>query len=122
MAFEESLDLQVSRDEEGRVRLLRHSAQRFTSERAGLKAPSPRELADAYVRQVLGLYGIHQDEVADLASSIRAEPMEEGPRLKLGEEKTVLDTTVVSYRQTFLGLPVWQAVLEVRHVTAILSG
>ena len=114
MAFEESPNVQVGRDEEGRIRLLRHPAEPFTPDRAGLAAPSARELADEYVRQVLSLYGIGDDEVADLSGAVRPEPVDEGPRLKVREEKTVLDTVVVSYQQTYLGLPVWQAALEVR--------
>ena len=114
MAFEESPNVHVGRDENGRVRILRHPGEPFTQESAGLIAPSARELADEYVRQVYGLYGIDQEEVADLGGEVSPEPLQEGPRLKFGEEKTVLDTTVVSYAQTYLGLPVWQAALEVR--------
>ena len=114
MPFDESPDVQVSRDDEGNVRLLRHPADPYTTERAGLAAPSPRELADSYVEEVREVYGIQAEEAADLAGAIRAEPVEEGARLKAAEEKTMLDTTVVSYQQTYLGLPVWQAALDVR--------
>ncbi len=114
MAFDESPDVQVSRDADGRVRLMRHPQDPFTPERAGLAAASPLELADSYVEQVRQVYGIEEAEAADLAGAIRAEPVEEGPRLKVAEEKTVMDTTVVSYQQTLFGLPVWQAALEVR--------
>lgn len=114
MAFEESPDVHVDRDENERVRVLWHPDEPFTPERARLAAPSRRELADEYVRQVLELYGIDQDEIADLTGEIPSEPVDEGPRLRFGEEKTILDSTVVSYTQTCLGLPVWQAALEIR--------
>jgi hypothetical protein len=114
MPFDDSPNVQVDRDESGHIRILRHAGEPFTTERAGLTAPSARELADEYVRQVLGVYGIEQDEVADLDGEIRTEAVDEGSRLRFSEAKTVLDTTVVSYQETYLGLPVWQAALEVR--------
>lgn len=114
MALEESPEVQVERGESGQVRVVRHPGEPFTRERAGLSTSSTRELTDEYIRQVAELYGIDQEEVADLGGEVRAEPLQEGLRLKFGEEKTVLDTTVVSYVQTYLGLPVWQAALEVR--------
>ena len=86
----------------------------FSAERAGLKSPSPRELADAYVRDVLPLYDLTDEDAADLSAPVRREPVDEGPRLRVDQEKTVLDTVVVSYQQTVLGLPVWQAALQVR--------
>lgn len=114
MAFDDSPDVHTERDEEGHVRVLQHRAEPFTAGAARLGAPSARELADEYVRQVADLYDITPDEIADLQRTALAEPAEEGPRLTFSEEKAALDMTVVSYAQTFLGLPVWQAALEVR--------
>jgi zinc metalloprotease ZmpB len=114
MAFELSPAVEVDRDDQGNVRLLRHPQEPYTPDRAGLTAPSPGELADQYVAEVAPLYGIEEEQVADLTRSAAAEPVVEGPRLRRSEEKTVMDTTVVSYEQTAVGLPVWQAALEVR--------
>jgi len=111
---EETPDVYVGRDEEGRVRVLRHPRQAFTAERAGLSAPSPRELADAYVREVLPTYDVSEEHAAELSAPVRREPVDEGPRLKADQVKNVLDTVVVSYQQTALGLPIWQAALQVR--------
>jgi zinc metalloprotease ZmpB len=115
MAFELSPNVEVDRDEQGHIRLLRHPREPYTPDRAGLVSPSPSELADQYVADVAPLYGIEEEEqVADLTRRALAEPVVEGPRLRRSEEKTVMNTSVVSYEQSVAGLPVWQAALEVR--------
>ena len=114
MVSEESPDVHVGRDAEGRVRVLRHPRQAFSAERVGLDEPSPRELADAYVREVAPLYELDDEQTSDLAGALRHRPTEEGPRLKADQEKELLDTVVVSYQQTVLGLPIWQSALQVR--------
>lgn len=112
--FGESPNVHAGRDKEGRIRVLRHPRERFSAERAGLAFASPRELADAYVREVLPMYDLTEEYVADLSGSLRSQPIDEGERLKLSQEKNSLDTVVVSYQQTALGLPIWQAALQVR--------
>jgi zinc metalloprotease ZmpB len=114
MAFRESPNVHVGRDEEGRVRVLRHPRERFSAERARLTDPSPRELADAYLGDVVAMYDVTEDQTVELSGPIQREPVEEGPRLKFDQAKTVLDTVVVAYQQTVLGLPIWQAALQVR--------
>ena len=114
MAFDEP-DVQVSKDDAGEVRAVRHVGDPFTATRAGVAAPTPGELADAYLHEALPLYGLQPEETSDLRGLVRSEAVaEEGPRLKLDQEKSMLDSTVVSYQQTYLGLPVWQAAFEVR--------
>jgi hypothetical protein len=114
MVSGESPNVDVGRDKDGRVRVLRHPREGFSAERARLTEPSPRELADAYVRDVVPLYDLTQEETAELAGAIRREPVEEGVRLKFDQAKTVVDTAVVAYQQTALALPIWQAALQVR--------
>ncbi len=110
----DSPNVHVGRDDEGRIRVLRHPREPFSAEQAGLAEASPRELADAYVRAVLPMYDLSDEHVADLSAPVRRQPVEEGVRLKIDQEKNVLDTVVVSYQQTVLGLPIWQAALQVR--------
>ena len=110
----DSPDVDVGRDEGGRIRALRHPRAPFSAERAGLKEPSLRGLADAYVREILPLYDLADEQAAELSAPVRRQPIDEGVRLKVDQEKTVLDTVVVSYQQTVLGLPIWQAALQVR--------
>src|SRR5688572_11189254 len=110
----DSPNVDVGRDDEGRVRVLRHPREAYSAERAGLKEPSARGLADAYVREVLPIYDLTDEQAAELSAPVRRQPIDEGPRLRVDQEKTVLDTVVVSYQQTVLGLPIWQAALQVR--------
>ncbi|SCL32704.1 hypothetical protein GA0070624_4545 [Micromonospora rhizosphaerae] len=112
--FEESSNVHVGRGPDDRVRVLRHPRVEFSAERVGLAEASPRELADAYVREIVPMYDLPDEQVDDLTGPVRRLPVDEGTRLKLAEEKTVLDTVVVSYQQTVLGLPIWQAALQVR--------
>ena len=114
MVSGESPNVHVGRDEEGRVRVLRHPQEGFSAEDARLTEPSPRELADAYVRDVVAMYDLTEEQTADLAGPVQREPVEEGPRLKFDQLKTVVDTVVVAYQQTALALPIWQAALQVR--------
>src|SRR5215207_10068480 len=89
---EDSPNVQVGRDEEGRVRALRHPREAFSADRAGLKEPSARGLADAYVREVLPLYDLTDEQAAELSAPVRRRPIDEGPRLKVDQEKTIMDT------------------------------
>src|SRR5215475_1108781 len=114
MAFELSANVDVHRDDDGRIRILRHPQDPFSTERAGLTEPSPRGLADRYVREVAPLYEINEDQLAGLAQGALAEPAPEGTQLRRPELKTVQNIIVASYPQTYLGLPVWQSALEVR--------
>ena len=112
MPFELSANVEIHRDEDGRIRVLRHPQEPFSLERAG--EPSPLELADQYVREVAPLFGIDEGQLAGLRDEAFGEPAPEGTQLRRPELKTVQNITVASYPQTHLGLPVWQSALEVR--------
>lgn len=105
----------ADRDDDGRVRVLRHprgpAAIRLAE---ATTRPAPADLADAYVRQVAPVYGLDGGAVEDLDGAIADAPTGEPPRLKREQRKQLADLVVVSYRQTVLGLPIWQAALEVR--------
>lgn len=113
MAFDVTTNVEISHNPAGQVVLVQHR-QGFFAEDAGLEAPSVQELAASYVRAVASLYGLTDELLSDLSGEISDALTSEGTRLKRTEVKTVMDTTVVSYQQTHLGLPKWEAVLEVR--------
>lgn len=113
MAFDVTTNVEIARDSAGQVVLLRHP-DGFSAEDAGLAAPTVELLADTYVSEVAPLYGIPPDEVSDVAGEISDALTGEGTRLKRSEVKRVMNTAVVSYQQTHLGLRKWRAVLEVR--------
>lgn len=118
MPFELTPDMEVRRDQDGIVRSLRHLQSPYTDSEAGLTAPTPRSLASQYVHDVAELYDLNPDWLATLDQPLpkepRLEPTEEGTRLRFAEERDVMETTVVAYQQTHMGLPVWEAELSVR--------
>ena len=121
MAFEITPDVKVKRDSQGNVRRLNHPRQPYTAQRAvavsGVGTPetvTPRALADQYVREVLPAYQLDSEMAANLAASIVDEITDEGPRLKIVAEKILGRQATISYAQTCLGLPVWEAGLTVQ--------
>lgn len=99
-------------DQAGVVRQLQHLQQPFTADQAALvqDVASPRALADAYVRKVAPLFRLGNEAVETLARAPeRAElAADQGTQLKFVREKQLGGATVVSYVQTYRGIPVWQ--------------
>jgi hypothetical protein len=120
MAFEITPKVKVKRDKDGFVRQLRHPRQSFTPEHAAVAAglavapATPRLLADEYVREVLPVYDLEGSIGADLNAAVGTEIADEEPRLRFVREKVLKNQATVSYAQTCLGLPVWEAGLTVR--------
>ena len=52
MLFDDNPDVQVDRDESGRVVQLRHTRQAFSLDDAGLEHATASEIAERYVREV----------------------------------------------------------------------
>ena len=103
---------EIITDEDGRVRVLTHRGEEITS--AALGVQTPRELADQYLGEFGPLYGLQTENLAALDAAAATRPVPDvGVQLQFSEEKTIIDSTVVSYRQTYLGLPVWQAGVDV---------
>ena len=124
MTFEITRNVKIKRDNNGVVRQIYHPRQAYTVETfasaRALEADSlrgrltPREMADQYIREVLPVYQLTSDMADNLTAEVPGEVVEEGPKLKVAEEKIVRDQATVSYTQTYLGLPVWEAGLAVR--------
>ena len=114
MAFPITSNVQVKRDRSGFVRRLSHPAQPYTEEQFSMDAAvagpvTARSLADQYVREVLPAFELAPTMAADLAAAIGGDVVSEGPRLKFHSEKRLGDHVTVSYAQTCLGVPVWEA-------------
>ena len=114
MTFELTPEVEVYRDADGQVTQLRHMRQRYSSNQAQIANPSPAEIAEQYVRDVAGIYGIEADETTSLHEAMPSGPVAETPKLRQVEEKNIIDTTtVVTFQQTAYGLPVWNSNLSV---------
>ena len=110
MPFDITPNVHIRRDRADIVRLLRHLQAPYSA----TPAPTPRALAAAYLRDVAQIYNIDAPLLTTLGERVGWELKDESTRLRLVEEKTIQQTTVVSYQQTHLGVPVWDARLTVR--------
>jgi zinc metalloprotease ZmpB len=114
MTFELTPEVEVHRDENGQVTQLRHTRRRYSNQEARSANPTPAEIAEQYVRDVAGIYGIKADETTSLREAMPSDPVAETVKLRLLEEKNIIDTTtVVTFQQTAYGLPVWNSNLSV---------
>jgi hypothetical protein len=105
MAFEITPNVTVEYDEQGVARHIEHIAQPYFSPDKDL-----RGVAADYVVAVAQEYGLARRMLADVDASVGDELAEgEGTALHFAEEKSVMETTLISYQQTYLGLPVWEA-------------
>ncbi|HYF96009.1 MAG TPA: hypothetical protein VD969_27670 [Symbiobacteriaceae bacterium] len=106
MAFQITPNVQIERDAQGNIRHLAHLHEPYTLP-AGLAAPSPQALAGQYLREVAALYGIDQSCLKDLSRQMENNLTQEGTLLQFADQKSIMETAVVSYAQTHFGLPVW---------------
>ena len=114
MTFELTPEVEVHRDADGQVTQLRHMRRRYSSREARIANPTPAEIAEQYVRDVAGIYGIEADETTSLREAMPSGPVSETAKLRQVEEKNIIDTTtVVTFQQTAYGLPVWNSNLSV---------
>ena len=122
MTFNITQNVKLKKDDRGVVRKISHPRQAYkidesTSLAAAVsrgEAPSPRQLADEYLQDVLPVFGISGEMADNLAGAIGREVPDEGSKLHYLNEQEVGHQMVVSYAQTELGLPVWQAGIAVK--------
>src|SRR5262245_42181510 len=97
----------VRKDQEGIVRALVYEVPIVSG------AATAQQAAQEYLAHHAELLGMKQAEMTNLALSRDAEPVDEGTEYRLHSEKHQFDTTTVTYDQTYLGLPVWDAGVSV---------
>src|SRR5215510_6657422 len=117
MPFQLTDNMTVDRDEAGQTHHLEHLQQPYAADAQALAAPTPQALVAQYLNEpeVKKAYGLPDAMVSDLtgADFRPAEAMtltgQDESRLNITAEKSLLETTTVSYVQTYRGLPVWEA-------------
>ena len=120
MPIELTPDIKVRRDAAGNIRQLQHLDKPYRASTGPRMAgfapatPSPRALAEAYLRDAASLYGMASAETANLAAAVSLAPTEAPVELRFKEEKTTGTAVTVAYNQTALGLPIWDAGMTVR--------
>ncbi len=113
MAFQLTPNITVNRDESGRVVSLTHIHEPFRPAALAQQA-TVRELAAQYLTEVAALYGFEGAMSSSLLETVPGTLQDETQRLHFHAEKRVANVAVVSFKQTWRGLPVWNAVVGVR--------
>jgi len=103
MAFSITPNVQVETDISGVVQHLQHPQEPYL---AGPGVGSEAELATIYLRDVAEVYGIDRAMLPDIGEEPSEGP---GPFLVLAEQKQTMGTAIVSFAETYTGLPIWEA-------------
>ena len=125
MTFNITQNVKLKKDDQGVVRKIYHPRQAYTTDESTSltaaisrgEAPSPRQLADEYLRDVLPVFGITEETADNLTGAIGTEVSGEGSKLHYLNEQESANQMMISYAQTELGLPVWQAGIAVKLVS-----
>lgn len=112
IVFKLTQNVRVKRDDQGIVRHLNYLQEPYAAP-SGV-TPTARGVAEAYVRDVGDIYSIDPKMLSTLYERVERELKKEPSRLRSLEEKRLLNSTVLGYQQTLLGLPVWEAHFTVR--------
>ena len=107
MPFKLRPSVGVGRDHEtDAIESLEHLEQPYQADEP---TDNPKALGSKYLHDVAHIYGIPKSMLENLNDPIRFEPIAEPTSLRFLDERTRAITTVVSYVQTVLGLPIWEA-------------
>ena len=93
----------ITRDADGDVREVVHEAPVVST------AATAQQAAEEYLAHHAELLGIKPTELTNLAMARESEPGSMPEEYRLRSEKQQFDTTTVTYDQTCLGLPIWEA-------------
>lgn len=107
MPFQLTSDVEVQRNEKGRIRQLSHLTHPFFGDE--ISKNDPRALAAAYLNEVAEIYGIAPRLFRTLGQKPAIEPDDAGTELRFSEEKHMMETSTVSFSQTQFGIPIWEA-------------
>lgn len=107
--YDPKLKARMSVDESGQVRAISHSQEYWEAEQE-----DPVEAAVAYLRDVAGVLGVQETELANPRENVDFfTPVEKGVEYRLSDVKQRFDSTTVSFYQTYLNIPVWRAGVSV---------
>lgn len=101
-------ELNVRKDEQNRVRLINHNQSPVS-----LEATTPQQLAQAYINHVASIYEIDETQLSNLSLHLEKDMINETSSFRFLEEKTMPGSAVVSFVQTYFGLPVRYAGIDV---------
>ena len=106
--FHEPTSAHIVRDKLSNVRTILHTQKPLL-----ISAKTVLEAAKNYLLSHGKHFGLQPSELEKLDHPLQAEPTEAGVEYRLIGEKRQFDLSTVTYQQTLLGLPVWQAAIAV---------
>jgi hypothetical protein len=101
-------NIQVTRDEYKKVRILNHNQKPVT-----LIAETPRQLARSYFEETADIYEIPLNQLSKVTLQLDNKFSDEKTSFRFRTEKKIMDTVVVSYVQTYFGLEVWESAFNI---------
>jgi zinc metalloprotease ZmpB len=108
MEFDESANAYIIRDRQAMVRGILH-----TQKPVVIEAAMAIDAAESYLRANWEQIGLHPSELENLRSPPLTEPLDIGVEFRILSEKRQFDVTTVTFQQTCLGLPIWQAGISI---------
>src|SRR5215207_9499297 len=107
--FDPSLKAQVTQDDAGRVRAIRHPDEFAESDQ-----DNPLAAAIDYVRQVAGMFDVGEEQLDNIhVQATHLDPAEQGVEYHRAEESKSFDAATFGFDQTYLNTPVWGAGISV---------
>ncbi len=112
MTFDVTPNVHIRRDDDDRVRQIRHPQEPYAA--AAAVPTTPRLLAQSYLEDVASLLDYGSEVLTTLGESVAdTTQSSEGSRLRFRQEKSVANTRIEAYTQTHLGIVVFRAAASV---------
>jgi zinc metalloprotease ZmpB len=108
MSWKDSASSLRLKNEHDQVRYLSHPDTPFVLTDSQNR-PSPYEVASRYLQEISDLYGIDPSSLDGIGRRPMTMTDDTGIELRLELERSAMGTTVLVYRQTMFGLPIWKA-------------
>ncbi len=106
--FNPRTETRIIRDTGGVARVLSHPDRYIAA-----TASTPRRAAQDYLGRYGKILGVRRAHLKNLLQPVERRPTEADIEYRFEAEKRQFDLTTVAFRQTYLGLPVWEAGLSV---------
>ena len=106
--FNARTETRIIRDTGGVARVLSHPDRYIAA-----TASTPRRAAQDYLGRYGKIFGVKRAHLKNLLQPVERRPTEADVEYRFEAEKRQFDLTTVAFRQTYLGLPVWEAGLSV---------
>lgn len=107
----QSPQTEVRKDKEGHIQKLNHRISPVRPD--DKKVQNTTDLAALYVQEVASLYEIEQ-QISNLREQPSFDPENNNLELRLLEEKEKQSLSILTFSQTYFGLPIWKAALALR--------